>query len=653
MAGGRAVIHPARRYAQHREGFAMRAADLTEGETTVRRRHVATLAFEAVMALTLSLREADAATARRDARGEGGSPASRSRRKSGPWVGMLTVLLVSAASRGVAATPERLEQRCHAAAGRAGAKCLRRYVAAVRRCRDAADPTCENEIRSADGVLAQIVADVQAPIEEACTDESVARLNLTLGVERYARYIADGCRKWGDQFFEVAYAGDVAALSPAALACQHAVGERLSRLRDKIVVASGVCNTVEFAGRRCNRSERDRKIAAALALARRRIVEHCGATFDELGLAGSSDGATLDARVDAVLDRVVVPARHYALRVFPRLNMGPTANFGAAPVGVRTLELADPSRENRAGTGPRTLTVEVYYPSTAAAVAGVPRDVVKVFGIELFPTPTYRDVARATGAFPLILYSHGSGGIRFENLALAVHLASHGYVVAAADVPGDTLLDPGDDMTAVLTNRPKDISFLTDEFLGFNAEAGDFFAGAVDGDRIGVTGWSYGGYTALALAAGSFSLGTFTDPRVKAILPLDGSVQVFDPDVPALYSTITVPTLLLGASLTEVIAPRLQQMFDGLSSGPSVVGYGSFLRAAHSSFADMCEVPEVLRGRPAACEPEFLPWRHVRHVESYLALNFFDATLGGSAEALARLDPAVLADVEELAYQRK
>jgi len=40
-------------------------------------------------------------------------------------------------------------------------------------------------------------------------------------------------------------------------------------------------------------------------------------------------------------------------------------------------------------------------------------------------------------------------------------------------------------------------------------------------------------------------------------------------------------------------------------------------------------------------------------VESYLALNFFDATLGGSAGALARLDPVVLADVEELAYQRK
>src|SRR5207249_3427899 len=194
---------------------------------------------------------------------------------------------------------------------------------------------------------------------------------------------------------------------------------------------------------------------------------------------------------------------------------------------------------------------EVYYPSTAAAVAGVPRDVVQVFGIELFPTPTYRDVARAPGASPLILYSHGSGGIRFENLELAVHLASHGYVIVSADHPGDTLFDSGDEMNAILTNRPRDVSFLIDQFLAFNGESGNFFAGAIDADRIGAAGWSYGGYTVLALAAGGFSLGTFTDPRVKAILPLDASAHAFGPDVPALYPTITVPTLLLGGSFSD------------------------------------------------------------------------------------------------------
>ena len=571
------------------------------------------------------------------------------------WVGMLAIVLGSVASRAVAATREKVERRCHAAVGRAASTCLRDYGEEVRRCRDAADAACEDALRMPGGRLEEIVADLEAPIRKACTDESAERMSLSLGVDRLAFYVAEGCRKWAEQFFEVAYVADAAALSPEDLACQHQVGRRLARLQENVVAASGACNAAEFAGRDCKRKRRDQKIAEGLAAAHRGIVKRCGASFDRLGLVAPEDGATVDARVDVLLDRVVVPARHFALRVYPQFNLGPTALLGPAPVGVRTLELVDPSRQNSAGTGPRAFTVEVYYPSTTMAVAGVARDVVQVFGIELFPTPTYRDVARAAGPFPLLVYSHGSGGIRFENLALAVHLASHGYVIVSADHPGDGLFDPLDEtkVDAVLADRPRDVSFLIDQFLAFNGESGNVFAGAVDTDRIAAAGWSYGGYTALALAAGSFFRGTFTDPRVKAILPLDASAHEFIPDVPALYATITVPTLLLGGTLSDFLAPLLQQVFDGLPSGPGVVAYGNFLRAAHASFADQCEVPEVLRGVSAGCEPETLPWRHVRHIENYLALNFFDATLRGSAEALARLDPEALADVEELAYQRK
>jgi dienelactone hydrolase len=297
----------------------------------------------------------------------------------------------------------------------------------------------------------------------------------------------------------------------------------------------------------------------------------------------------------------------------------------------------------------------VYYPSTAAAVAGVSRDVVRVFGIDLFPTPTYRDVARAPGRFPLILYSHGSGGVRFESLVLAVHLASHGYLVVSADHHGDTLGDSGDTHDSILSNRPRDLTFLIDQFLAFDAEGGTFFAGAIDANRIGATGHSYGGHTVLALAVGSFSLGTFTEPRVRAILPLDGSAFEFAAEAPALYTTIHVPTLLLTASYLSNLDNN-QEIFDTMAPGPSVVGLANFLGGGHNSFPDTCEVPEAIRGVLGVlpeCEPLFLPWRHARHIESYLALNFFDASLGGSAEARARLDPAVLADIEEIAYLSK
>jgi hypothetical protein len=116
---------------------------------------------------------------------------------SGPWVYLLTMALLSGASQAGAASPEKLERRCHAAVGRAGATCLGRYTDEVRRCRDAADAACEEALRVPDGPLAQIVADVEAPIRRACTDASAERLSLTLGVDRHVQYVAEGCRKWG------------------------------------------------------------------------------------------------------------------------------------------------------------------------------------------------------------------------------------------------------------------------------------------------------------------------------------------------------------------------------------------------------------------------------------------------------------------------
>jgi hypothetical protein len=103
----------------------------------------------------------------------------------------------------------------------------------------------------------------------------VSRIGLTLGVDRYVRYVEEGCVKWGDQSFEVTYAADGSALSLAARACQSDVAAKLARLRDKVVAASGACNAVEFAERRCNRSRRDRKIAKALAVAHRGAVKRC------------------------------------------------------------------------------------------------------------------------------------------------------------------------------------------------------------------------------------------------------------------------------------------------------------------------------------------------------------------------------------------
>ena len=76
------------------------------------------------------------------------------------------------------------------------------------------------------------------------------------------------------------------------------------------------------------------------------------------------------------------------------------------------------------------------------------------------------------------------------------------------------------------------------------------------------------------------------------------------------------------------------------------------------------DLPRLVRGpRPHArsghggpvpdCGPVAIPWLYARHVVDYPALNFFDGVLNGNAEALARLDPAVLFAIEDLEYQSK
>src|SRR6185295_5960136 len=152
----------------------------------------------------------------------------------------------------------------------------------------------------------------------------------------------------------------------------------------------------------------------------------------------------------------------------------------------------------------RPVLTEVYYPSTAEAVAGLPRDTVRVLGIDLLTTPSSRDVGLAPGRFPLVLFSHGNGGIRFQSFFFAAHLASHGFIVATPDHHGNTFVDAllGVVDPASAANRPRDLSFLIDEFESFDVEPGNFLAGGIDPARIGVSGHSFGGYTAFAIAGG-------------------------------------------------------------------------------------------------------------------------------------------------------
>jgi predicted dienelactone hydrolase len=96
---------------------------------------------------------------------------------------------------------------------------------------------------------------------------------------------------------------------------------------------------------------------------------------------------------------------------------------------------------------------------------------------------------------PLIVVSHGRTGNFLGHHDTAEVLADAGFIVAAINHPGDTGSDLSrtDDLS-IYVQRTNDIKRLIDFMFGEPA-----FASGIDRERIGLFGFSRGGYTALAV----------------------------------------------------------------------------------------------------------------------------------------------------------
>jgi predicted dienelactone hydrolase len=528
---------------------------------------------------------------------------------------VLTLSLLVASLAAAKSTPRSV---CLEASGDEAARCLTAFL----------------EVSSA------APAFTDAAVRDHCSEDVTYALG-GLGVDDLVLVLRNACVDFGQDWIRETTPSTPPQASQAA--CRQTLASSLATLReDTITLLGPECSVRDAEGRRCQRPKQEKRARMLAQSVQTRIASACGNVYDDLGLA------PLDELVALALDR----ARHFAQLAYPPNDLGPSADPGPYPVGVRTLELADASRSNVTGTGPRPVTVEIWYPSTPTAVSGAERYVVNLFGFDVARTPTYRDVARAPGEFPLVLFSHGNGGIRFQSLFLAAHLASHGYVVASPDHHGNTFLDilAGQIDALSAANRPLDMKFVLDDLLARNVASGDFFVGAIDASRIGMSGHSFGGYTTLALAAGATA-----DPRIGAFMPLAPA----SPFNAAFLGSITAPILIQGGSLDVTTPFDTQQLapFQLLSPGAEVVGLAELIGAGHFTFSDICEVPRDLvgfiGGFGEACTPAHLPWRHAHDIVDYLALNFFDATLGGDRVALRRLRPRDLESIPDLVYQRK
>src|SRR5258706_10032545 len=170
---------------------------------------------------------------------------------------------------------------------------------------------------------------------------------------------------------------------------------------------------------------------------------------------------------------------------------------GPFPVGVTSIQLDDASRPDPE-LGPRPLRTEIWYPTLDAA-RNLPRNLYSDFllrgvvpgsitaadealagyrkGISVaeldrtYKNISVRDAPVREGKWPVIVFSHGSGGTRVGYVFLTEFLASHGYIVIAADHIGNSrytvvnnrvVVAGGARGQASSADRPKDVSFLID-----------------------------------------------------------------------------------------------------------------------------------------------------------------------------------------------
>ncbi len=134
----------------------------------------------------------------------------------------------------------------------------------------------------------------------------------------------------------------------------------------------------------------------------------------------------------------------------------------------------------------KPLEIGIWYPSSAATKP-------------LAMGPTTMNVAANAPIqgkdLPLVVMSHGNGGFFLSHFDTAISLADAGFIVAAVTHTGDNYADQS--RSTYVMDRPRHISRVLDHMLStWDGHA------LVDPSRIGIFGFSSGGFTALASVGG-------------------------------------------------------------------------------------------------------------------------------------------------------
>jgi predicted dienelactone hydrolase len=275
---------------------------------------------------------------------------------------------------------------------------------------------------------------------------------------------------------------------------------------------------------------------------------------------------------------------------------------GAFDVGTQIFEWTDSQRDEwftEEHGDKRRIMVQIWYPSEPSNAATLPylpspekwlpalstiievpqflfNHLRKIDTHSVLNAPLQKEIKQV----PLIIFSHGIYGFRFQNTAQFEALASRGYIVISLDHPFDATLTVFKDgsiadfrsgydgelseeefwalRTPQLTTRVADIRFMIDT-IESKQSAGEDFWSAIDLRRIGIFGHSYGGATGI--------IALDQDDRIDVAIALDGWILPIRPELvnkglhkPFLYiGRETWPDQLNNQKLKKLLANSSQQ----------------------------------------------------------------------------------------------
>ncbi|MBW7876706.1 MAG: dienelactone hydrolase [Candidatus Cloacimonetes bacterium] len=240
---------------------------------------------------------------------------------------------------------------------------------------------------------------------------------------------------------------------------------------------------------------------------------------------------------------------------------------------------------------------------------------------------------------PVILFSHGLGGSRYNSPYLARHWQARGYHCVFIQHPGSDESVWKDKSkifrlgalkgAASLKNyllRVHDVVALLNQLEIWSKEQGHIFFKRLNLGKIGMTGHSFGAVTTQAVSGQSAMGGRISsfDPRIKAALAMSPSIPKYGNPESA-FGSVSIPWMLMTGTHDVAIIGATDvkdrlAVFEALPVGDK---YELVLHdAEHSAFSD--------RALPGENKP-----RNPNHHRVILALStaFWDTYLKGDLNA--------------------